>query len=267
MTTTRKLTAATAALVAGLLLSGPSRAADVKTIVKQANINAYYQGQDGRAKVRLTIVDGKGRKRTRQFTILRRNEKPGGAQHFLVLFSRPADVRRTVFLVAKRVRKDDDRWMYLPAMDLVKRIAAADKRTSFVGSHFFYEDISGRSLREDHHKLLRSTATHHVVRATPRRPGAVEFKHFDVHIDRKTMLPTKMEYTDRSGKLYRRIEALKVQTVDGFATVTSMRATDLASGGYTISEMRGIKYNISLPQEIFAERSLRTPPRRWFRGR
>ena len=247
------------------LASDAAEAANVRTIVNKANIMAYYQGKDGRAKVRLTIVDDQGRKRYRQFTILRRNLKPGGDQNFLVLFTRPADVRRTVFMVAKKVGRDDDRWMYLPALDLVKRIAASDKRTSFVGSHFFYEDISGRGLDEDHHRLLKTTDSHYVVRATPKNAGSVEFKHFDVWIDKQKMIPTKMEYVDRSGKLYRRIEALVIEDKDGYPTVTKMKATDLASGGYTISEMKGIKYDIDVPQDVFAERSLRNPPRRWMR--
>lgn len=259
----------TAALTLGLLvaLPGVAEAKDARQIVKKANIAAYYQGDDGRAKVRLTIVDKQGRKRIRQFTILRKNVKAGGDQQFLVLFTRPADVRRTVFLVSKHVRSDDDRWMYLPALDLVKRIAAADKRTSFVGSHFFYEDISGRGLNEDHHRLVKTTNKHFVIKAKPKKAGDVEFAHYTVWIDKQTMVPTKMEYVNRSGKVYRRIEAMKVEKIDGFPTVTKMKASDLASGGYTISEMKGIKYNISVPKNIFAERSLRNPPRKWFRKR
>jgi hypothetical protein len=65
--------------------------------------------------------------------ILRRDVIDGGDQDYVVLFSRPADVRNTVFLVKKHVASDDDRWLYLPGLDLVRRIAAGDKRTSFVG--------------------------------------------------------------------------------------------------------------------------------------
>jgi hypothetical protein len=255
------------AVAVGLTMGGTAYAKSAKSIVEKANIMAYYQGKDGRSEARLTIVDSQGRKRLRQFTILRRNEKPGGDQDFLVLFTRPADVRRTVFMVAKHVGSDDDRWMYLPALDLVKRIAAADKRTSFVGSHFLYEDISGRGLHEDRHELVKTTDKHYVIRATPKDSGAVEFKHFKVWIDKKTMLPMKMEYYDKSGKAYRRIESLKVQNIQGHPTTTVMKASDLESGGYTISEMRGIKYDIDLPEAIFAERSLRNPPRRWFSAR
>lgn len=79
-------------------------------------------GADGRSEVRMLIRDGQGREQLRQFTILRMDLADGGDQHFYVAFSRPADVRDTVFMVAKHVDRDDDRWLYLPGLDLVKRI-------------------------------------------------------------------------------------------------------------------------------------------------
>jgi len=49
--------------------------------------------------------------------------------------------------------------------------------------------------------------------------------------------------------------------------VTKMKASDLRGGGHTITEMKGIKYDLSIPSSIFAERSLRNPPRKWLRRR
>lgn len=238
--------------------------ADVNVIIERANQAAYYAGQDGRAQARLTIVDAQGRERIRQFIILRRDQADGGDQDYAVLFSRPADVRGTVFLVQKHVGGDDDRWLYLPSLDLVKRIAAGDKRTSFVGSDFFYEDISGRAIADDTHTLLETTDTHYVIQNTPVDPGAVEFSSWTVWVDKATFLPMKMEYVDDTGATYRRIETLQVETISGHPTATTMRVSDLRSGGYTLSEMRNITYDLGLPESVFTERTLRNPPRRWF---
>jgi len=254
-------------LLTGAAVTLPAQAADVDKIVDKANRVAYYPGTDGRAEVRLTIDDGKGRTRVRQFTILRRDHADGGDQDYLVLFSRPADVRKTVFLVAKHVGRDDDRWLYLPGLDLVRRIAAGDKRTSFVGSHFFYEDVSGRDLKEDKHELVETTKDAFVVRSTPRDAKSVEFASWKAWIDKKSHLPRKMEYVDGAGKVYRRIEALTVEDIKGHPTVTKMKVSDLRSGGHTLAEFRNIDYDIGVTEEVFAERSLRNPPRKWFRSR
>jgi hypothetical protein len=89
----------------------------IEDIVNRANRVAYYQENDGQAKVTMSIIDSQGRKRYRRFTILRRNDdtedKRFGNQKFYVYFHRPADVNKMVFLVWKNIDKDDDRWLYL----------------------------------------------------------------------------------------------------------------------------------------------------------
>ncbi len=239
---------------------------DVNAIVERANLAAYYAGDDGSARVRMTITDAQGRSRTRDFAILRRDVADGGDQDYAVLFSRPADLRNTVFLVKKHVDADDDRWLYLPGLDLVNRIAAGDKRTSFVGSHFVYEDVSGRGLEEDTHELVETTATHYVVRNTPRDEGA-DFAYWTVWIDKSTFLPTRMDYVDGTDEVFRRIEAVEVDVVDGYPTVTTMRVSDLRSGGETVSEFSDVRYDLGIPEDVFTERTLRNPPRRWLSGR
>jgi outer membrane lipoprotein-sorting protein len=240
---------------------------DVSEIVERANLAAYYARADGRAAVRMTITDAAGRSRRRQFTILRRDVIDGGDQDYAVLFSRPAELRNTVFLVKKHVGEDDDRWLYLPSLDLVKRIAAGDRRTSFVGSHILYEDVSGRGLEEDRHELIETTDTHYVVQNTPLDPGAQEFASWTSWIDKTTFLPTRMEYVDDTGEVYRVIEAMEVQEIDGTPTVTRMRASDLRSGGSTVIEFTRVEYDLDIPAGLFTERTLRSPSRRWFSAR
>jgi outer membrane lipoprotein-sorting protein len=246
-----------------LLVGAPAFAADpsVDEIVSKANVAAYYGGDDGRAEVNMTIKDSQGRKREREFIILRKDKEDGGQQFFYVYFKKPSDVSKMVFMVHKHTDKDDDRWMYLPALDLVKRIAASDKRTSFVGSNFMYEDVSGRNLNEDTHELVKSDGKHYVIKNTPKKPGEVEFSSYTVEIDKKTFLPVKAVYLDKNGKEYRIVEAVKTAVIDGIPTVTESKVTDIAAGSSTVSKFSNIKYNIGLKEDIFTERYLRRPPR------
>jgi len=232
-------------------------------IVDRANIAAYYAGADGRSEVRMIISDAQGRQQRRQFTVLRRNVEAGGDQQFLVVFSQPSDVRNTVFLVHKHLDRDDDRWLYLPGLDLVKRISAGDKRTSFVGAHYFYEDVSGRRPSDDTHELVETTDEYYVLRHAPIAAQTAEFTSYITWIDRQTFLPMKIDYENATGKLYRRVEVLEVEDIDGHPTVTTSRVTDLLSGGKTDMQFRYIKYDVGLPESVFTERSLRNPPREW----
>jgi len=269
--------------------SAAAKSADVETpeekilsvdqIVNKTNYVAYYEGIDGRAKVKMTITDSQGRQRNRELTILRWDQhdpnlpKKGhrkdssfcGEQKIYAFFNRPADVYKTVFMVWKHLDKDDDRWMYLPALDLVKRISATDKRTSFVGTHFFYEDVSGRNINDDVHELVKTTEDYYVLKNTPKDPKVVEFAYFEMWIHRKSFVVVKTDYYNNQNKKYRSYEALEVKQIQGYPTVTKSRMTDLRTKGNTLLEYSDVKYDIGIPESIFTERYLRKPAKKYLR--
>ena len=245
----------------------------VEEIIRKTEHTAYYLGKDGSAHVKMIITDSQGRERKRRFTILRLDEQaneqdyagPAGDQKYYLHISYPSDLKNTVLLVWKHPASDDDRWLYLPALDLAKRIAASDKRTSFLGSDFLYEDISGRDVTADTHQLVETTNDYYVLSSVPREPGTVDFSEYTMWIHRQTFLPVKVEYLDKQGKKYRVYEALAVETIQGYPTVTRSRMQDLALKQESIMEFTRIKYDREIPEDIFTERYLRNPPRELLR--
>jgi len=245
----------------------------VEQVVEKANHMAYYQGADGKSKVKMVITDKQGRERNREFIILRKNDtgETDGDQKYFVYFLAPADVRKMVFMVHKHIGEgtDDDRWLYLPNLDLVKRIAASDKRTSFAGSDFLYEDVSGRALDEDTHEIIKGDEQYYVVKNKPKDPDSVEFAYYNVSISQKTFMPMKMEFYDKNGNLYRTIESVTVEDVKTekngeevvYPTVTKSVVKDLKTGSTTEMTFSDIQYNIGLEDDLFTERYLRRPPR------
>ncbi len=260
----KKITCLSATVILALFIAMPGHAADTPDadeIVRKSNHVAYYQGDDGRARVAMTITDQQGNTREREFVILRRNmDDQDGEQRFYVYFQRPADVRETVFLVWKYVDQDDNRWLYLPALDAVRQIASGDKRTSFVGSTFFYEDVSGRGILEDDHELVETTDNYYVIKSTPKNPGAVEFDSFTTHIHRTTFIPVKVEF-EKDGNVYRTGEARKVETLQGYPTVTQAVMKDTNMGTETTLDYLKVEYDVDLPENIFTERFMRRAPR------
>jgi hypothetical protein len=272
----------------------PAEEITVDEIVARTNFSAYYQGLDGRAHVKMTIVPKSGAKRVREMVILRWDQprpKPKtpttqpvkappeapttrpvedhftGEQKFYVYFTSPADVNKTAFLVWKHLTKDDDRWMYIPALDNIKRIAATDKRTSFVGSHFFYEDVSGRNINDDVHELIKTTKSYYVLKNTPRKAKASEagFAYYTMYITKKDFLPAYIYYYDARGKKYRTYQAMKVEKVQGYPTVTKAKMIDERTGDYTLLEYRKVKYNLKVPEALFTERFLKRTPYKYLK--
>lgn len=266
-------------LVAGLLnmapvLAQPAEGLSAEQIVHRANRAAYYQGKDGRAQVQMTITDSQGRERERRMTILRRDSADTDAladhaywseQQYYVYFQRPSDLNRTVFMVHKHLGADDDRWLYLPSLDLVRRIAATDKRNSFVGSDFFYEDVSGRNIDLDTHELVESTDTYHVIKSTPKDPDSVEFAWYQSYIHTESFIPVQITFYKADGTPYREASALAVETIEGYPTVTRAQMKSLETGSTTVMEYLSVDYDVGLPEEIFSERYLRAAPREYLR--
>ncbi len=245
------------AVVMGFVVSVQAAELSADEIVAKANNASYYAGDDGHAAVSMKLSDG----RSRDFVILRKDVPGGLDQKFYVYFKSPSDVRKMSFLVHKRPATNDDRWLFLPALNLVKRIAPGDKRTSFVGSDFLYEDVSGRGLQEDAHELVETTDSQYVINNTPKIPSSVEFSSYKVWIDKETFLPRKAEYLDKNQKLYRRILSNKIEVIQDYPTVLEQVVEDVARGTSTTITFSDIKYDVGLNDRIFTERFLRRPPR------
>ncbi|MBD3334280.1 MAG: outer membrane lipoprotein-sorting protein [Candidatus Eisenbacteria bacterium] len=261
--------AATMALMLGFgsLAGGAVQAADMSAveIMKQAHMNLYYAGDDGRAEVHMALVDKKGRERVREFTMLRWDEEDGGEQRYYTYFHKPADVRRTSFMVIKHQDKDDDRWIYIPAVDLTRRISANDKNSSFVGSDFSYEDVSGRHWTDDQHELVREDELDgravFVIKSVPQ--DGSDWAYRISYIDKERLLPLREEYFDEDGEMTRVFTADKIEVIDGLPTVTQRTMKDLGREHHTTVTFTEVEYNVGVEPDIFAERYLKTPPRQY----
>jgi hypothetical protein len=228
-----------------------------------ANHRSYYSGGDRTSSGYLVVQNRSGAIRTRSTHMIRLDQEPGGEQSYLVYFKAPTDMEKTTFLVHKHPGKDDDRWLYLPELDIVRRIEAGDKRTHFVGTDLFYEDVSGRHLDADEHRLLEENEQYWIVRSEPKDAQGVEFAWYRSWIHKQTQLAVQVEYYDTNGKLYRRFAVKKVRNIDGIPTPMKTLLEDLNTGSTTTLNCLEVDYGRGLQQGLFSEISLRQPPMKW----
>ncbi|MBI2219118.1 MAG: outer membrane lipoprotein-sorting protein [Candidatus Rokubacteria bacterium] len=233
-------------------------------VMAKAHLAMFYPGEDLRARVTMRLISRNGGERVRELTMTRRDLRDGGEQRYFIYFHRPPDVRDMTFLVWKYPGRDDDRWLYVPALKLVRRIAANDKRSSFAGSDFSYEDVSGREPEEDAHKLVREERVGeraaYVIESVPKDPASVDFSRKLSWIDTATWLPLKEEYYDRRGELSRVFTAEELKEVQGFWTVVKRVVKNVQTGHRTEAVLDGVRYDQKLAPDLFGERALRAPP-------
>lgn len=236
-------------------------------VMKKSQAAFLYPAKDFKARVMMRLISKSGQERVRELTMLRKNYgESGGNQKFFIYFFQPADVKDMTFMVHKYADKDSDRWLFIPAINMVRRIAAQDKRSSFVGSDFSYEDVSGRNLNEDSHSLVKEerlgSKDCFVVKSTP-KAGDVEYSYKLSWIDKTDFLPLKEEYYDRRGDQYKVFSADEIKDVKGFPTVIKRTMKNLQSGHQTETTFTKVDYNIGIEDSLFSERYLKQPPKKW----
>jgi len=237
-------------------------------LMKKAHLALFYSADDGAAEVTMKIVNSKGKERLREFTMLRLDVEEGGRQDYYTYFKKPHDVSRLTFMVHKIPFETDNRWLYIPAVDLVKRISADDKNSSFVGSDFTYEDVSGRHWSEDQHTILREDKLGdravYVIESVPKE----KYKGFArkvTYVDKGHFLPLKEEYYNKKDELERVFTAERVEEIEGIQTATLRKMENIRKKQYTTVEFTSIEYNLGMKESIFTERYLKNPPREFIK--
>lgn len=227
--------------------------------------NAYkYHGADRATRAHMDIRDRNGKTvMERRMVLIRKDADEGLEQKYYAYFERPADIRGMVFMVHKHTDRDDDRWLYLPALDLVKRLAAADKRSSFVGSQFVYEDVTGRQPKMDKHELEETTDKYYVLKSVPIDSTGVEFASFRTWADKKTFIPVKRIWYDDKGNELRVFRTRKAKTIQGNPTIVVFSMKNLQTGDETVTTYSDLKYDMDVPDDLFTETYLRRRPREW----
>lgn len=257
-------------ITAMMIFTGPGLMAqdNPDVIMKKSHLAMFYGGDDGSATVKMSIVNSKGKERIREFTMLRLDLEEGGKQKYYTYFKKPHDVSRLTFMVHKLPDATDNRWLYVPSVDLVKRISADDKSSSFVGSDFTYEDVSGRHWSLDEHKLINEEklgeADVYVIESIPKE----KFDGFSrkvSYIDKTNFLPLKEEYFDKKDRLQRVFTVEEIKVVDNIPTPTLRKMTNILKNKHTIVEFAEISYNMNIDENIFTERFLKNPPREFIK--
>jgi hypothetical protein len=240
-------------------------------IMERSQLAFYYPGEDMKAEITMDLIDRNGNRRTRVMTMLRMDEAQGGNQRYFIYFHEPGDVRRMTFMVWKYPEAEDDRWIFVPAVDLVRRIAANDKRSSFVGSDFTYEDVSGRDVTSDEHTLVREEMLEGrsvwVIQSRPKTP--TDYTRRLSWIDQTHFLPLKEEYYDAQDALFRVFTADEIAMIpaqDGeLPTVLRRTMRNVKTGHSTETRFTDVVYDFGLNGNDFSERRMRQPPRNWIR--
>ncbi len=209
----------------------------------------------------VSVKRGKVKERVREIVRYQRNYNSGTFDSkSLIRFNEPADVKGTGFLMWEYdADKDDDQWLFLPALGKVKRIAAREKGENFMGSDFSYEDMGGRDLDDDHFNLVRSELYNdedcYVIEAVP-IDNNTSYGRRIVWVSKGKWIVLKVEYYDKKNALLKVMTIDEVQKDGPYWSVQKMRMENVQNQHKTIMLISNIQYDTGLQDNYFTERFL-----------
>ncbi len=214
--------------------------------------------EDAKSNMQMTLINANGQKRVREMS-MRVLEKDGGDKSLMEFLS-PADVKGTKFLSYEHAEKDDDQWLYLPALKRVKRIASRNKSGSFMGSEFAYEDLSAfnidkyryegdaEEIVEDGKKMYKT------VRVPKSKNSGYTSQVAFVDEDFLTM---KVDYYDRKRELLKTATFFDYKKIDGVWRIGKIEMKNYQNDKMTILIWSGESIRNGLNAKDFHKRVLK----------
>lgn len=207
------------------------------------------------------VLTEKGRAPRIRELVTYRLDKPGGETANLIRFLEPEDIAGTGLLSIDKADGSTDQWLYLPALDRVRRISSDRKGGRFVGSDLYFEDLQGRKPSKDRHRLLGKQTENgilcEVLESVPLDPNESVYKKRVSWIDPATAIPQRVDYFEKDANSPSKRWLLRSKKrSQGYWTITDSRMIDLPSGHETRLVIDTALYDQKLPAKLFTSQAL-----------
>lgn len=231
---------------------------DGRTVMQMAD--DVKEPQYSHTLVKMDLIEANGTTETRVVEEWGKNEN--NLSSVVIVFRSPASVKDTRFLQVQNEGRDDDKWIYLPALRNTRRIAASEGSKSFMGTDATYDDMSSRDVDDDTHELLEEKKVNgydcYVVKSTPVNPDDSQYQYRITSIDKETLIPVFVQMYDKKGKLLKELTVEKIQNVGGYNTPMSNYLKNVQTGHATRMVITNIEVDKPVPDKVFTQNFLNT---------
>jgi len=219
--------------------------------------------------LQMILFDKNGNQRTRSLRFFRRDM--GEDTYSVIFFLAPADVKDTGFLTYDYAdERDDDQWLYLPALKKVKRIAMGDKSGSFMGSDFTYADLASRNLDRYDYRLMKETQVGGVmvwqIEAIPNTSDEIDetgYTRSILFVRQDNDVVIRAVHWVKKGKRLKYFDVKKLELIDGVWVPTEMHMTTKkgeVTTHRTVLLTSNVLFNQNLAETRFSVRQLEKGP-------
>jgi outer membrane lipoprotein-sorting protein len=244
----------TAILAVTAAVFAQDAALDAAAIVRSSRDRVTADTVSSRSRMVIAAKDGTTAER-----IIDQYSKDGpNGTRTIIVFQRPASVAGTRFHTKEKYGGGEDRWIFLPSLGKVRRIAASEGSGSFMGTDFSYDDISSASRETglDNHTLLREESYNgkpcYVIESRP-KDSSYQYSRMVQWIDKDTKIGYKIELYDRknANSPVKIVEMKEIKDIQGRLTPMVTTMTTAGAGTSTTIYMDILKYDDPIPEGVF----------------
>ena len=247
------------AVLGSALLGGAAWADDAAVALAKA-VHARPAGRDLTTLSRMELTE-KGRAPRVRTLVTYRLDRNNGETANMMRFLEPEDIAGTGLLGVQKADGPTEQWLFLPALDRVRRIAGDRKGGRFVGSDLYFEDLEERKPSMDRHRLIgRETVAGvacEVLESVPVAASNSVYRRRVVWVDAANALALRVDYFERDDNTASKRWQLDVKRkIQNYWTAVESRVTDLGSGHETRMVIVRALYDRKLPERLFTSRAL-----------
>ena len=250
-------------LLAAVLVSQPATASAQTGLTALEVMQKVYNrptGNDMKATLTMTLINSNGDERIREIKQFIKDF--GDVEKKIMFFVRPADVRNTSFMnwSYDDPNRDDDQWIYLPALKRVKRISSDSKGDYFMGSDFTYDDLGDRKPEEDTHKILREETLKgeqcYVIESIPKDEDYM-YSRTVTWVVKDKWIGLKKEFYDEDGDYLKTLEIKKYEKIKGYWIITETEMHNVQKNHTTRMSLTDVVIDSGIKDSMFTERMMK----------
>ncbi len=224
-----------------------------------ASVYQQDTSHDTTMRANLEVFDKQGHGTKKRFTYRRIGSV--GDSKTLVIFTDPQEIRGVALLSINRAGVGDRQFLYTPATQRVRSVAAQDRSGRFIGSDFTYEDIAERVLDDFTYKLLGSDETidghkTYKLEADPVVAGRSQYKFAYYWIAQDVPVILFGEMYDTNGTKVRVLHASDLKRESGIWGARHTEMSSVQDGTRTVLTIDQVKFNTGLDEKLFAPEAL-----------
>lgn len=233
-----------------------------------ARAYAVTGGDEGVARVAFTLADPSGERRF-EFAMLYKRYAEGDIAHKVVFFPEyPPDRKGYAWLghlAREGTRNDDAAWLYLPDLQVARRIQGADENDPFHQSVLGRAELSPRPPELDTHTLLGADELdgRPVWVLETRHAADFPYPRTVRWITRADYLTLRAEHHAPGGRVARRVDTTW-RKVGGEWVWDTVTGIDPDSGARATLVVTDLRLDPGLSERAFAPSALKGSPDRYF---